>query len=160
MRKTRFITKTAAIAGLYTILTVLNAGFSTGPIQCRLSEALCVLPIFTFSAVPGVTVGCLISNVIVGGAVWDVVFGTLATFLGAAGTYFLRKRKVASLIPPIAANTVAVPLILSYVYKFPGAILWFAFTIFVGEVLSVGVLGSVLTAAVRKNKALLRALKS
>lgn len=159
MKKTRFITKTAAIAGLYIILTVLNAGFSTGPVQCRLSEALCILPVFTVAAVPGVTIGCLISNIIVGGALWDVIFGTLATFIGAVGTYVLRKHKLLSFVPPIAANTVVVPLILSYVYKFSGAVLWFALTIFIGEALSVGVFGGILFSALLKNETLLGILK-
>ena len=158
MKETRFITKTAVIAGLYVILTVLNAGFSSGPIQCRLSEALCILPIFTFAAVPGVTIGCLIANIIVGGAVWDIVFGTLATLLGALGTYFLRKRRLLPFIPPIAANTVIVPFILSYVYKFPGSILWFAFTVCAGEVISCGIFGALLFWAIRKNRALTKIL--
>ena len=114
MKKTRFITKTAAIAGLYIVLTVLNAGFSSGPVQCRLSEALCILPVFTAAAVPGVTIGCLVSNIIVGGAVWDIVFGSLATLIGAVGTYLLRKHKFFAFLPPIAANTVIVPIFGDY----------------------------------------------
>lgn len=154
MKKTRFITKTAAIAGLYIVLTVLNAGFSSGPVQCRLSEALCILPVFTAAAVPGVTIGCLVSNIIVGGAVWDIVFGSLATLIGAVGTYLLRKHKFFAFLPPIAANTVIVPFILSFVYKFPGSLWWFAFTVFAGEAVSCGGFGAILFAAVNKNKAL------
>ena len=153
MKKTEFITKTAAIAGLYIILTVLNAGFSSGPIQCRLSEALCILPVFTISAVPGVTVGCLVSNIIVVGATWDIVFGTFATFIGAVGTYLLRKCKFLAFIPPIIANTVIVPFILSFVYKSPGSIWWFGLTVFIGEVISCGVLGMLLFGVINKNKA-------
>lgn len=158
MKKTGFITKTAAIAGLYIVLTVLNAGFSSGPIQCRLSEALCILPVFTVSAVPGVTIGCLVSNIIVGGAVWDIVFGSLATLIGAVRTYLLRKHKFLAFIPPIAANTVIVPFILSFVYKSPGSLWWFALTVFIGEVISCGALGALLCGAVNKNKALKRYL--
>ena len=85
--KTAFLTKSAMIAALYVLLTEISAllGISSGVIQFRLSEMFAVLPIFTPAAIPGVFIGCLISNIITGGVIWDVVFGSLASLIGAYG---------------------------------------------------------------------------
>ena len=74
--KTAFLTKSAVIAALYVVLTELSAvlGISSGVIQFRLSEMFAVLPIFTPAAIPGLFIGCFISNNFAGGIVWDVVF--------------------------------------------------------------------------------------
>ena len=73
------------IAALYVVLTVIaNAlGLASGAIQVRFSEALTILPVFTPAAIPGLTVGCVLANLITGCAPWDVVFGSLATLIGA-----------------------------------------------------------------------------
>lgn len=133
----------ALIAALYTILTVISNmfGLASGIIQIRLSEALTILPIFTPAAIPGLFVGCIISNIITGCMPLDVVFGAIATLLGAYGTYLLRSRPVLSLAPPIVANTLIVPWILSIVYAFEGSVVYFTATVFVGELISAGVLG-------------------
>ena len=147
------ITQGAIIAAIYVVLTMMaNAmGLSNHTIQVRFSEALCILPYFTVAAIPGLTVGCLISNLLTGALVWDVLFGSLATFLGAIGTYLLRKNRVLMMFPPVIANAVIVPFILRYGYGFTwmfGEVEWsipyFAFTVAVGEVISVCGLGSVL----------------
>ena len=93
--KIRFICYAAAIAALYVVLTWLSSAFglSSGVIQCRISEALCVLVYFTPAAIPGLTIGCLISNIMTGAVVWDVIFGTLATLIGAIAGYLIRKCK-------------------------------------------------------------------
>ena len=82
------------IAALYVVLTMVAAAFSlaSGAIQVRLSEALTILPVFTSAAIPGLTVGCVLANLITGCALWDVVFGSLATLIGAVGTYLLKKK--------------------------------------------------------------------
>ena len=87
-KKSVFITQAALIAAMYTALTVLIAAFNlaSGAVQVRLSEALTVLPVFTPAAVPGLFIGCFLSNLITGCALWDVLFGSLATLLGALGT--------------------------------------------------------------------------
>lgn len=137
------ITKAAIIAALYVILTFISAsmGLSSGVIQLRLSEMLCILPAFTPAAIPGLFVGCLLSNLLTGCMPLDVIFGSLATLLGALGTYFLRKRKWLTPLPPIIANTLIVPFVLAYVYQFEGSIPFFMLTVGAGEVLSCGVLG-------------------
>ena len=86
------ITQGAAIAALYVALTMIVAPIAFGPVQFRISEALCVLPYFLPSAVPGVTVGCFLANLLCGAAPLDVVFGSLATLIGAVGSYYLGKK--------------------------------------------------------------------
>ena len=117
-KKVTLITQGAIIAALYVVLTMLaNAmGLANYAIQVRFSEALCILPYFTVAAIPGLTIGCLISNMLTGAMVWDVLFGSLATLLGAVGTYLLRKNKVLMMLPPIIANALIVPFVLRYGY--------------------------------------------
>ena len=94
-QRVRFITLAAIIAALYVVLTLVSAAFglSSGVIQVRISESLCILAFFTPAAIPGMTIGCLVSNLVTGANVLDVVFGTLATLLGVYGGYLLRKKK-------------------------------------------------------------------
>ena len=96
-----FMTHGAMIAAIYVALTMLFAPISFGPVQFRISEALCILPFFTPAAVPGLAVGCLLANIFCGAMMPDIIFGTLATLIGAAGSYALRKNKWLVCIPPI-----------------------------------------------------------
>lgn len=152
--KTSEMTRSALIAALYVVLTLLAAalGLDSGAIQLRLSEALCVLPCFLPAAVPGLTLGCLLANVLTGGLIWDVIFGSLATLLGAIGTRLLRKHRFLSLLPPILANTVIVPFVLAYTYGVPQGIPFLMLTVGLGEVLSCGVLGLLLYGVLDKHK--------
>lgn len=166
------ITKAAVIAALYVIFTFISSlfGLSGGVIQLRLSEMLTILPAFTPCAIPGLFIGCVLSNLLTGCAPWDVVFGSLATLLGAVGTYYLKKKlfpvkaafcgesatdhhpaesagcsfashKWLLTLPPILANTIVVPFVLAYVYGAEGTIPFFMLTVGIGELLSCGVLG-------------------
>lgn len=142
-RSTLTLVRGAVIAALYTLLTLLvnMLGLSSGAIQLRLSEALTILPVLMPEAIPGLFVGCLLSNTLTGCAVWDIVFGSIATLLGALGTRMLRKNKYLAVLPPILANTLIIPFVLSFVYRFEGSLWYFMVTVFIGEVLSCGVLG-------------------
>lgn len=145
-KKTKTLVTGAIIAALYVVLTLLaNAfGLASGVIQVRISEALNVLVCFTGAAVPGVTVGCLLANLLTGGVVLDVIFGTLASFIGAFGGYLLRKNRLLALLCPILSNTIIVPFVLKFAYGAPDAI-WFLFgSVAVGEVISCGILGFLL----------------
>ncbi len=145
-KKTKTLVTGAIIAALYVVLTFLaNAfGLASGVIQVRISEALNVLVCFTGAAVPGVTVGCLLANLLTGGVIWDVIFGTLASFIGAFGGYLLRKNRLLALLCPILSNTIIVPFVLKFAYGAPDAI-WFLFgSVAVGEVISCGILGFLL----------------
>ena len=152
MKKTQFITQAALIAALYVVLTyVANLlGLANGAIQVRFSEAFTILPYFTPVAIPGLFVGCLLSNLLTGCALWDIVFGSIATLLGALGTYALRKYKWLAPLPPIVANTLIVPFVLSYVYDVPGSIPYLMLTVGIGEVISCYVLGMILLFALSK----------
>lgn len=133
----------AIVAALYVVLTYIAAamGLASNPVQIRFSEALTILPIFTPAAIPGLVVGCLLANILTGCALWDIVFGTLATLIGAVGTYLLRKHSILALIPPIVSNTLIIPPVLMYVYGFEGTYWYFTLTVFLGEVISCGILG-------------------
>ena len=143
-----------AIAALYVVLTlVANAfGLASGAIQVRLSEALTILPCFTPAAVPGLTVGCILANLVTGCAPWDVVFGSLATLIGAAGTYLLRKKPLLAWIPPVLSNAIIVPIVLQKVYGVPDSFLYLMLTVGAGEVIACGILGLLLYKALSKTK--------
>ena len=147
-------TQAAMIAALYVVLTLLaNAlGLANYAIQVRFSEALTILPYFTPAAIPGLFVGCLLSNIMTGCAPMDVGFGSLATLAGAIGTYALRKNKWLASLPPIIANTIVVPLVLTYVYQFEGSLIYFGITVGIGEIISCGLLGMILLFALDKHR--------
>lgn len=149
------LTVSSLIAALYVVLTYFSYLFGlsgTNMIQLRLSEALCVLAAFTPAAIPGLTAGCLLANILTGSLLWDVIFGSLATLFGALGTYALRKFKFLSPVPPIVFNTIIIPFVLMYVYKLPDNGWIIALCVFVGEMLSCGVLGTMLVFAFEKTK--------
>ena len=134
------------IAALYVVLTVLAAQFNlaSGAIQVRFSEALTILPVFTVAAVPGLTIGCVLANLLTGCAAWDVVFGSVATLIGAVGTRLLKSKPLLAWIPPVLSNMAIIPIILIKVYAVPDAWWFLVLTIGAGEVLSCGVLGLLL----------------
>ena len=143
----------AIVAALYVVLTYLASalGLASYAIQVRFSEALTVLPFFTPAAIPGLFVGCLLANILTGCATWDIVFGSLATLLGAIGTYLLRKTRFAYILPPIIANTLIVPPVLMYVYALEGTYLYFTLTVCAGEIISCGILGLILKKSLEKS---------
>ena len=146
-----YMTRAGLIAALYTVLTVFVGAFglANGAIQLRISEALCVLPFFTLAAIPGLTIGCLISNLVTL-CIWqDIVFGSLATLLGAIGAYLLRRIPWLIPLPTVVANTVIVPFVLAYAYRFEGGVAYFMATVGAGEILSAYVLGLILLHALK-----------
>ena len=148
-KKTAYITQAALIAALYTVLTMVAAGFdlASGAIQVRFSEILTIMPFFTPAAIPGLTLGCLLSNILTGCALPDVIFGTLATLLGALGSYALRRNRFLCAIPPIVSNALIIPFVLTYAYHIPGGIPFFMLTVGLGELISCMGLGQLLLQA-------------
>ena len=145
--KATFIAKAAVIAALYTILTfIANAmGMSNGVIQLRFSESLCILPLFTSAAIPGLFAGCILSNILTGCALWDIVFGSIATLIGALGARIFTKRlRCLAPLPTVISNTLIIPFILSYVYGISGSIFYFMLTVGIGEIISCMLLGNLL----------------
>lgn len=155
------ISTAGMIAALYTVLTVIvgSFGLANGAIQLRVSEALCVLPFFTSAAIPGLTVGCLLSNLILGCLWQDVLFGTLATLLGAIGARLLRRLPMLVPLPTVVANTVIVPLVLAYAYHVEDGLGFLFVTVGIGEVLSAYLLGMVLLSALRRNTVFLQMMQ-
>lgn len=140
------ITFGGVIAALYIVLTlVANAfGLASGAIQVRISEALTILPVFTTAAIPGLTVGCVLANIITGCLPWDIVFGSLATLIGAVGTRLLKEKPLLAWIPPVISNMAIIPVVLQKVYGVPDAWWYLVLTVGAGEVISCGVLGLLL----------------
>ena len=148
--KVTFLTQAAVIAAIYVVLTIIFAPFSFGEVQVRISEALTVLPFFTPAAIPGLFVGCIIANLVGGAIPADIIFGSIATLLGALGTYALRKKsRFLAPLPPIIANTLIVPFVLYYGYGVNLPIPFMMLTVGIGEVLSCGVIGLVLQSALK-----------
>ena len=144
-KKVTFITQAALIAAIYVVLTYIFAPFSFGEIQVRISEALTILPVFTPAAIPGLFVGCLLGNMLGGALLPDIIFGSLATLIGAFFTWKLRNaHPFLAPVPPILANTVIVPFVLRYAYGILLPVPFMMLTVGVGEILSCGVLGLLL----------------
>lgn len=119
-KKTAYVAQAGMIAAVYAAATLtallLLQGLAWGPVQFRLSEAVCVLAVLTPAAVPGLTIGCAIANLIalaVNGTgalgLLDVAFGSLATFIGALWCWKLRERPKLALLGPVIANALIVP---------------------------------------------------
>ena len=159
MSKSRFTTRQIALAGIiaaiYAVMSLLSSvfGIAYGPIQCRFSEALTVLPFLFPKAVTGLFIGCVVTNLMSTVGPLDIIFGSLATLLGAIGTRLLRKNRWLACLPPILSNTIIVPIVLTYAYGIPGGIPWLMLTVGIGEILSCGLLGQLLWGMLDKHKA-------
>ena len=160
MKKTPALypTRGALIAALYVALTYVAAlfGLSSGAIQFRISEALTILPVFLPEAIPGLTIGCLLANLIAGGVFWDIVFGTLATLLGAVGARIIgriaKNQLWLATIPTILSNALIVPPVLIYAYGVPDAYFYLVATVGIGEIVCAGILGTALGYSLKKSK--------
>ena len=150
-KSTLYLVQAAAIGAIYVVLTLIFAPFSFGEVQVRISEALTILPFFTPVAIPGLFVGCIIANILGGCIPVDIIFGSIATLLGAIFTYKLRnKSRWLAPLPPIIANTVIVPFVLYYGYGVNLPIPFMMLTVGVGEIISCAVIGMILLNALSK----------
>ncbi len=159
-KRIRYLTQGAVIAAIYVVLCQIFAPISFRDVQVRIAEGLTILPYFTPAAIPGLFIGCLLGNLLGGAIPVDVIFGSLATLIGALGTWAIgnwirrHQRSNASKywlpIPPIVANTVIIPLILYYGYGINIPIPIQMATVGLGEVLSCGVIGMIFQFALEK----------
>ena len=147
---TAFLTRAAIIAALYVVLTLIFAPISYGEVQVRISEALTVLPFFTPAAIPGLFIGCLLANILGGAVLPDIVFGSLATLLGALGSYALRKNRFLVTLPPVIANTLIIPFVLRYAYGVNLPIILLMASIAAGELISCVGIGSALITVLKR----------
>ena len=152
-KKVLFIVQAAMVAAIYVALTLISsaAGLASGTIQVRISEALCILPVFMPAAIPGLWLGCFLANLLTGGILLDVVCGSIATLIGAVGTYLLRRHKLLCTWPPVIANMIIVPFVLRYGYGFvteyngiDWSIPFNAITVGIGEIITCVAMGGVL----------------
>lgn len=137
------LTRAAVIAALYVVLTFISNAFglASNVVQIRISEILTILPAFTPAGIYGVTVGCLLSNLLIGSSLYDVIFGTSATLIGAVGTFYIgRHNKFLAPLPPLIANTIIIPFVLYLAYGFKPLWLFFL-TVGAGELISCYIIG-------------------
>lgn len=148
-----FVVQAAMVAAIYVTLTFISSatGLASGTIQVRISEALCILPVFMPAAIPGLWIGCLLANLLTGSILIDVVCGGIATLIGALGTYLLRKHKLLCTWPPVISNMVIVPFVLRYGYGFvteyngiDWSIPFNVVTVGIGEIITCVIMGGVL----------------
>ena len=149
-KKLVFICQAAVIAALYVVLTYVFSAFASGVIQVRVSEALTILPAFTPAAIPGLVIGCLLSNTLTGCVLLDIIFGSVATLIGALGSYALRRHTWLVPIPPIVSNMILVPFVLRFAYGATDAFPFMIATVGAGEIISCYLLGMILYGALKK----------
>ncbi len=153
----RRLTTAALIASLYAVMSYISSviGLSSGAIQFRLSEMLILLPLILPEAVGGLFVGCIISNVISGCVIWDVIFGSLATLLGALGALCLRrlprKLKWLASLPNLVINSTVIPFILMYAYGIEQGYFLLMLSVGIGELVCGVILASLLYYSLCKN---------
>ena len=153
---TLYLTRGAMIAAIYVAITWLCSvvGLSSGVIQFRISEAMCILPIFFPEAVPALFIGCMLSNIIAGGVIWDIIFGALATLIGAIFARLLRKLPERLIwiatVPTLLANAIIVPFVLIYAYGSTDAYFFIAATVGLGELVCACIGGTALYFSTKK----------
>ncbi len=151
-----YLTRGAVIAALYVTITWLCSavGLSSGIIQFRISEAMCILPIFMPEAVPALFIGCMLSNLLAGGVIWDIIFGSVATLIGAVGARMLRKLPPkfiwVATIPTLIANVLILPPVLIFAYGATDAFWFIALTVGVGELVCACICGTLLYFPIKK----------
>ncbi len=149
---TLFLAKGAIIAALYVVLTLMFAPISYGAVQVRIAEALTILPLFTPAAIPGLFVGCILANILGGAIIWDIIFGSLATLIGAWFGYMLRKNRWLVPIPAIISNSIIVPLVLRFGYGVDMPIFMLVLYIMIGEIAGCYMLGEFLATLIKKQR--------
>ncbi len=165
-RRTKKLVTASVIAALYAVLTILSSifGLAYGGVQFRISEVLCVLPLFTSSAIPGLTVGCILSNVFSTINPVDMLVGSLATLLAGICTRMCRNIKIKnfpflSMTFPVLFNAVFVGAEIAFFSGenvFLPAFALNAVSVGIGEAAVIFTLGTALVLFIGKNDRLKR----
>lgn len=148
--KTKYLTKASLIAAIYIVLVLIQmipmpfVNLTFGPVQLRIAEGLVLLPLVEAAAVPGVFVGCLLANLLLapysGFGLLDIIGGSLITLIAAYLTSKMKSRRT-GIIPPVLLNGLIVSIWVSYFTRIPYT--WTVLGIGIGELLSVGIFGSI-----------------
>ena len=158
------LVRCAVIAALYVVLCLVLQPFSSGAVQVRVAEALCLLPVFGAEYIVGVVLGCFLANLL-GSTIVDVIFGTLATLLACLVTYKLRNIRikglaVAASLPPVLFNAVIIGIEIAVMFPAPSsrAPIWLAcitngISVGIGELISCTVLGVLLVRIIEASPA-------
>lgn len=154
---TKYITKASLIAALYIVLVLLQMlplpfiNLTFGPIQLRIAEGLVLLPLVEAAAIPGVFIGCLLSNLLLsfysGFGLIDILGGSLVTLIAAYLTSKM-KNKLTGILPPVILNGLIVSIWVSYFTKVP----YFVTVLGIGggELLSVAIFGNIILSVYEK----------
>ena len=146
----------AVIAALYVVLTIVFAPISFNVAQVRIAEMLTILPMFTPAAIPGLFIGCILGNLLGGAIVLDIVFGSIATLIGAVGGYLLRGNRWLVPVPAVIANGIIVPFVLRYGYGLDMPIVIMMLYVTAGEIVGCYILGQVLASVLKRYPQLFR----
>lgn len=138
--KLKYLLHGSIIAAIYIVLTILPAPISYGPVQVRISEALTILPAFTPAAIPGLFVGCFISNIMGPYGMADAVCGSLASLVAAILSYFCRKHQCLVPLPSVIINGIVIGCMLHFAYGVPDPIACIAW-VSAGQAVSCYLLG-------------------
>ena len=148
--KTRALVRGAIIAAIYTALTLLFAPISYGEVQIRIAESLTLLPVLLAEAVPALAVGCLLSNVLGGCTIFDIVFGTLATLLAAIAARQLRNRLRLAMLMPVLFNGAIVGAVVHTAYTPSVPLVLCMLSVAAGEAVACCVLGPIVLKMLRR----------
>ena len=150
------LTFSATIGAIYFLFCFVQQDFASGIIQCRLSEALCLLPLFFPEAIIGVTIGCLLFN-LTHGILYDIIFGTLTTLIAAIITYIIGKfikndylKIILGGLPPILLNGLIIPLVIIFGMGSTESYLFLFMTISIGELIAIYVVGGLMYFPLKK----------
>lgn len=157
------LSRAAMVGALYAAICFFLKPLSYGAIQLRISEVLCVLPVFMPEAICGLLIGCLIANLIGGAsiAIIDMVFGSLTTLLAAFSTHIIYKKTksfIISLLPPVLLNAFIVGSYIPFIYSDTGTpatlplVIFSIFTVGIGQGIVVYLFGLPLGKALAKTK--------
>lgn len=146
-----YLAQAGVIAAAYVGLTLVFAPISFGAVQVRIAELMTILPLFTSAAIPGLFIGCILANLLGGGVVLDVIFGSIATLIGAAIGYALRRNRWLVPIPAILANMIIVPLVLRFGYGITIPYLLLVLYVAAGEIMGCYVLGELFATILLKH---------